>query len=246
MKNKRTAIRAIKCLLAAAIALPSLAIAGLCQLPKEQKIDTWGFEISVESSTPTWSPKNSAAELYKEQIQYSSAKKSPFMKAGTPPSLGFYSHGLDFVIEEKRDYTKTVDGRWCGVVVGIKFKVIHQGEIRLAKEMQERSCVAKTAMAHQLKHHQATIDALKEFKSAAARFKQEAFEEYKSFGAAGADVQEINQSSEALDMEAKKKIAGTFMEFLRVERAKIDNKADIAELQLACNGQFGVTASLAK
>lgn len=223
-------------------------IAGFCQLNSVPSIQNWPFSVQLDSTKPVWSAELTASELQTRQAQYFSGRASPFMRNSVPPELGFYSPGLDLHIEPFLTYHKTVDGRSCAQVVGAKLHLIQKPEILLAKELADRGCVARSALAQQLKHHEATTQVLQSLlaQDQQNEAKKMIFEIYKFQGAAGVTPDQILQQLQDLERQATAPLIALINPAIQQARRQMAlTKNGLAALYSSCNGEFGTTASLA-
>lgn len=234
----------------ALLSMSSLAWAAphsTCDVPFKQDIKKWPFDLVLEERPLTWSAKKSANELFRAQGQYFASKTSPFLNGSGIPALGFYQPGISLEVEPRVSYSRTVDGRSCMTIVGATIKVIHAGNIELAKELVERSCVARQSMSHQMTHHEAVKRVLKELLAVEDRLKVNVFDVYATKGAAGRNERELIVSLKTFNEAAKEKITALLGPYVRRTRAsEVETLPALTRLASTCDGQFERAIALAR
>lgn len=218
-----------------------------CDAPFKQNIEQWPFEIVLQEKPLTWSAHKSANALFRVQGQYFSSKTSPFLNGSGIPALSFYQPGISMEVEPRVSYSKTVDGRSCVTVVGASIKIIHEGNVELAKELVERSCVARQAMMHQTRHHEVVKKVLQEVLSVQSKLKVNIFEVYATKGAAGRNERELIASLKTFNEAAKGKISALLGPYIRKTRAlEVETPQNLTRLSATCDGQFEKAIALAR
>lgn len=231
----------------AGFSMPAFADIKFCQPSMEMNIKDWGFSIRAVSRTAEWTGRKNAAEILRMQANYYSQKSSPFARNGLFPTLSFYDANLKFRIIPMLTYAKTLSGETCATVTSAVLEVDHAPVIYLASELSERSCVARSALAHQLKHDEVTRAALAELEKKSEKFKPEIFAVYKDSGAAGRSMSELREGLGKLEQEATKSVAQAFSKYLRGNRISIvENPNNLSALAESCQGTFKEYVGLAK
>lgn len=231
-------LHAIVALLLLGLGHSAMATEAFCQ-PVRMEEKTWPFKIVAKIAAPVWSGEQSAKDLLRMQTQYFSQKTGPFASKSVFPTLSFYDPHLEFRIDPEIRYSKTIAGNICVSVVGATLVAEATPTIYLASEMAERSCVAEAALKHQLRHDKITKLALADLEKKSEKFKAAIFAVYSTRGAAGRSQSDLEQSMKRLQAESVETMQGTFMKFLRGNRAsQVEHRGNLSDLASSCGGMF--------
>lgn len=225
---------------------PAYAVGGACQLPTSPQINSWSFDVELASTPPVWSARRTAEEIFKAQTKYLSAKSSPFAKSSIPSELGFYDPNIAYSVQPKINYGQTIGGYQCAQIIGAKLVIKQVPEIYLPRELAAGNCVSRMALAHQLKHHRATTEALQRVVKSPQELKAELFPTYQFQGATGENSAEISGQLSQMENEATSVLRGKMARLVLASRLQnVVTRDNFSQLYDSCQGEFEKASALA-